>query len=500
MSEYLLQMNNITKTFPGVIANDHVSIAIEKGKVLGLLGENGAGKSTLMNMLYGLLKPDEGEIYLEGKKVDITSPLKAIDLGIGMVHQHFKSVDTLSVIENVILGMPTNKAVLDLENPMKKFLKLCDDYDLHVDPDIELWKLPVGQQQWVEILKALYRDCKVLVLDEPTAVLTPKESDHLADAIKKIVSKGKSVIFISHKLREVIKVTDKITVLRDGTVVGSVNTKDADEEKLSQMMVGRPVSIHRMDRPNVKFPGDALRIEGLNVYDDRGVHALQDLSLTVKKGEILGVAGVDGNGQRELASAIAGLITPSSGKIFIGDKEVKGVVSDTSVLGFVPEDRHKTGLVLDFSVQENLVIKDYMHAPFSNKGVLNYKAIHDNSEKLIEEFKIKTPNSEVAARTLSGGNQQKVVLARELTNSPTLVIAAHPTRGLDLGAVVNVHECLMNERNRGAGVLFISAELQEVMAISDRIIVLYNGMIMGELDGNNADVNKIGLLMLGKRL
>ena len=492
-------MQDITKTFPGVLANDHVTIECNKGEVLGLLGENGAGKTTLMNILYGLYPPDEGQVFIDGKEVSIHSPSEAIENGIGMVHQHFKLVDTLTVIENVILGMPTNKAVLDLAPAREKFKKLCDEYELFVDPDTEVWKLPVGQQQWVEILKALYRDCKVLVLDEPTAVLTPSESDQLARAIRRITGQGRSVVFISHKLREVMEVTDKVTVIRDGAVVGTIATKDASQIKLAEMMVGRPITIERRERPAMPDGEVILDMQGVNATDDRGVHALKDFSLQVRAGEIVGVAGVDGNGQRELAECISGLRKPTSGAITIKGKPVTGVISDPSFMGFIPEDRHKTGLVLDFSVAENLVIKEYMNAPYTKNGILQYKEIKRHADEMISKYNVKTPNCDVKAKTLSGGNQQKVVIAREMDPEPVFDMAAHPTRGLDLGAVTNVHDILLNERNRGAAVLFISAELQEIMAVADRIIVLYSGQIMGDLDGETADQNVIGQMMLGQK-
>lgn len=494
-----LRMQDITKTFPGVLANDHVTIECNKGEVLGLLGENGAGKTTLMNILYGLYPPDEGQVFIDGKEVSIHSPSEAIENGIGMVHQHFKLVDTLTVIENVILGMPTNKAVLDLAPAREKFKKLCDEYELFVDPDTEVWKLPVGQQQWVEILKALYRDCKVLVLDEPTAVLTPSESDQLARAIRRITDQGRSVVFISHKLREVMEVTDKVTVIRDGAVVGTIATKDASQIKLAEMMVGRPITIERRERPAMPDGEVILDMQGVNATDDRGVHALKDFSLQVRAGEIVGVAGVDGNGQRELAECISGLRKPTSGTITIKGKPVTGVISAPSFMGFIPEDRHKTGLVLDFSVAENLVIKEYMNAPYTKNGILQYKEIKRHADEMISKYNVKTPNCDVKAKTLSGGNQQKVVIAREMDPEPVFDMAAHPTRGLDLGAVTNVHDILLNERNRGAAVLFISAELQEIMAVADRIIVLYSGQIMGDLDGETADQNVIGQMMLGQK-
>lgn len=497
--EYALQMRDITVEFPGVLANDRVSIDCRQGEVLGLLGENGAGKTTLMNVLYGLYEPTAGKIFLHGDEVHIKSPSEAIQLGVGMVHQHFKLVDTLSVIENVILGIPSKSQKLDLEPAKKRLLELCEEYELYVDPDEIVWRLPVGKQQWVEILKALYRDCKVLVLDEPTAVLTPSESDQLCRAIRRITAEGRSVIFISHKLREVMEITDRVTVLRDGKVIGTIDTKDATQIKLAEMMVGRPVTIERKERPVYENPEPVLVMTNVNADDDRGIQALKNFSLTVNSGEIVGVAGVDGNGQRELAECIAGLRKITGGEITIKGRKVTKVIADPSFLGFIPEDRQKTGLVMDFSIADNMIIKDYTNEPYAKNRVLSYKEIRKHAKQMIKKYNVKTPSEEVRVRNLSGGNQQKVVIARELDPQPVLDIAAHPTRGLDLGAVANVHDILLRERNRGAAVLFISAELQEVMALSDRIIVLYSGEIMGEMSGENADQNLIGQMMLGQR-
>lgn len=497
-NKYALQMQNITVEFPGVLANDDVSIDCKKGEVLGLLGENGAGKTTLMNVLYGLYPPSSGKVLLDGKEVRIGSPSEAISYGIGMVHQHFKLVDTLSVIENVILGIPTRKQHLNLEPAKKKLLELCEEYELYVDPDEIVWKLPVGKQQWVEILKALYRDCKVLVLDEPTAVLTPSESDQLCSAIRHITEKGRSIIFISHKLREVIQITDRVTVIRDGKFIGTVDTKSATQLTLAQMMVGRPVSIERKERPVVENMEPVLVMKDVNAMDDRGILALKNFNLTVHTGEIVGVAGVDGNGQRELAECISGMRKLTDGSVTIKDKPVTGVIADPSFLGFIPEDRQKTGLVMDFSISDNLIIKDYYNEPFVQRNILSYKTIKRHARKMIKKYHIKTPSEDVHVRNLSGGNQQKVVIARELDPEPVLDLVAHPTRGLDLGAVDNVLDILMKERNRGAAVLFISAELQEIMALSDRIIVLFSGEIMGELDGGTADQKVIGQMMLGQ--
>lgn len=497
-NNYALQMQDITVEFPGVLANDHVSIDCKKGEVLGLLGENGAGKTTLMNVLYGLYPATSGRILLDGQEVKINAPTEAIAHGIGMVHQHFKLVDTLSVIENVILGVSDKKQMLDLEPAKKRLQELCKEYELYVDPDETVWKLPVGKQQWVEILKALYRDCKVLVLDEPTAVLTPAESDQLCNAIRHITAKGRSVIIISHKLRELIEITNRVTVLRDGKFIGTIDTKDATELKLAAMMVGRPVSIERKEHPPFGNPEPILVMKDVCAVDDRGVPALKNFNLVVHAGEIVGIAGVDGNGQRELAECISGMRKMTSGSITIKGKPVTGVIADPSFLGFIPEDRQKTGLVMDFTIADNMIVKDYYNEPFAHKYVLRYKKIKRHARDMIKKYHIKTPNEDVHVRNLSGGNQQKVVIARELDPEPVLDIAAQPTRGLDLGAVSNVHDILLKERNRGAAVLFISAELQEVMALSDRIVVLYSGESMGDLNGETADQQVIGQMMLGQ--
>jgi simple sugar transport system ATP-binding protein len=494
-----LRMEGITKRFPGVLANDRISLDCRTGEVLGLLGENGAGKTTLMNILYGLHQPDSGEIFIDGEQVNIESPVKAIHLGIGMVHQHFKLVEALTALENVILGIPSERPpILDLAPARKRLLQLCEEYELYVDPSTEVWRLPVGKQQWLEILKALYRDAKLLVLDEPSSVLTPAEGEQLFKAIRKLSQEGRSVIFISHKLGEVLEITDRITVIRDGHVVGTVPTQEATQRELARMMVGRPVVMERKPRPAVTEKEPVLVMENVSANDDRGLPALKKLNLTIHSGEIVGVAGVDGNGQRELAECIVGLRNITDGSIRIQDRIVDRVMDDPSYVGFIPEDRQKTGLVLDLTVAENLVIKDFAHSPYSKRGVLQYNVIREHARKLISEYDIRTPSGEVQVSNLSGGNQQKVVVARELNAEPVLDIASQATRGLDLGAVESVHDTLLSERNRGAAVLFISTELQEVMSLSDRIIVLFRGEVMGEVEGDGADVSTIGQMMLGQ--
>jgi ABC-type uncharacterized transport system ATPase subunit len=498
-NELALRMEGITKRFPGVLANDQISLDCRKGEVLGLLGENGAGKTTLMNILYGLYQPDSGEIFINGEQVKIESPAKAIQLGIGMVHQHFKLVEALTALENVILGIPLeHPPVLDLAPARERLLKLCKEYELHVDPSTEVWRLPVGKQQWLEILKALYRDARLLVLDEPSSVLTPAEGEQLFRAVRRLSQEGRSVIFISHKLGEVLEITDRITVIRDGHVVGTVPTKEATQRELARMMVGRPVMMERKPRPTEREKEPVLVMENVNANDDRGLPALKNFNLTVHAGEIVGVAGVDGNGQRELAECIVGLRERTGGTIRIKDHIVDRVIDDPSFVGYIPEDRQKTGLFLDLTVAENLVIKDFERPPYSQGGMLKYDAIREHARKMIRDYDIRTPSGEVWARNLSGGNQQKVVVARELNAKPVLDIASQATRGLDLGAVESVHDTLLSERNRGAAVLFISTELQEVMSLSDRIIVLFRGEITGEVEGEGADVSTIGQMMLGQ--
>lgn len=498
--EVVLRMEGITKRFPGVLANDQISLDCRRGEVLGLLGENGAGKTTLMNVLYGLHQQDSGQIFIEGEPVEITSPANAIQHGIGMVHQHFKLVDSLTALENVVLGMPQDSLALDLAPARDRLKNLCDEYGLHVDPSTQVWRMPVGKQQWLEILKVLYRDAKLIVLDEPTSVLTPAEGEQLFKAIRKWTQEGRAVIFISHKLGEVLDITDRITVIRDGYVVDTIPTRDATQVKLAQMMVGRPIKIGRKVRSTKEEKDPVLVMENVNADNDRGLPALKNFSLTVNAGEIVGVAGVDGNGQRELAECIVGLRKRTGGMIRIKDHVVEKVIDDPSFVGYIPEDRQKTGLCLELDVSENLIMKDFADPPYSKRGILQYDIIKDHAREMIREYDIRTPSENVLVRNLSGGNQQKVVVSRELNSKPVLVISSQATRGLDLGAVESVHDVLLNERNRGAAVLFISTELQEVMTLSDRIIVMFRGEVMGEVDGEGADVSTIGQMMLGKKL
>ena len=496
----LLEMKAITKSFPGVVANDSISFDVRQGEIHALLGENGAGKSTLMKILYGLHRPDEGEIIFLEKAIHISSPKVAVEAGIGMVHQHFMLVENMTALENVMLGLPQAKPpMLDVKGTREKFKQLVEKYGLVVEPDMPVWQLTVGQQQWLEIIKLLFRDVKLLILDEPTAVLTPAEARQLFQTLKFLIEEGRSIVFISHKLDEVQEIAHRITVLRDGKVVGTVNKQDTSQLQLSTMMVGRPVTLARKPRPLMLPKEPVLAVEGVRCNSERGIEMLKGISLTLNSGEILGVAGVDGNGQRELAECIAGMRRPTHGEIKIKGQPVTKVVDDPSLLGFVPEDRQKTGLILDFSVRENLILRTYNDPPFDRMGVLQWDRVQAAAEKLIKDYDVRTPDVFTPIGTLSGGNQQKVVLARETSAQPSLIIGSQPTRGLDLGAIDSLHELLLRERNRGAAVLFISTELPEVMALSDRIIVMFSGEIMGELDGETADVLQIGEMMMGRR-
>jgi len=496
----VLQMRAITKRFPGVLANDHIDFELKAGEVHGLLGENGAGKTTLMKILYGHLQPDSGEILIRGEKVEIADPKEANELGIGMVHQHFMLVQNLTALENVVLGIPLERPpLLDLGPARAKFERLTTEYELELDPNMPVWQLPVGDQQWLEILKLLFRDANILILDEPTAVLAPQQAEQLFRLIRRFAQEGRSIVFISHKLKEMKAVADRITVLRDGQVIGTVDAADAQPSQLAEMMVGRTVFLERRSRPPRESEQAVLEIRDLNCLNDRGLPALKDLNLTIRAGEIVGVAGVDGNGQRELAECISGLRKPTAGSIRICGQPVQDVVRDTSLLGFVPEDRHRMGLVLGFTVAENMVLKTFADPPFTRRGIIRWNEIHRHASKLMQEYDVRAPDPMVLASSLSGGNQQRVVVARELSGKPSMLVTSQPTRGLDVGSVESVHSVLLRERNRGAGVLFISTELSEVMALSDRIIVMYKGEVMGELEAEGADVNTIGELMLGHR-
>jgi len=495
-----LLMRNITKRFPGVLANDQVHLEVNAGEVLALLGENGAGKSTLMKILYGLYRPDQGEILINGKPVTIQSPRDAMQLGIGMVHQHFMLVPTLTVVENLVLGMPSRRGpLLDLEGASRQILKLSEKYGLKIDPYAYIWQLSVGEQQRVEILKVLYRGAELLILDEPTAVLTPQEVGELFAVLREMVHLGHSIIFITHKLKEVMAISDRVTVLRAGRVVRTLRTSETNEQELALLMVGREIS-KEISLPKSN-PGEiVLDIKDLHVLNDKGLPALRGLNLQVRAGEILGLAGVSGNGQRELAEAIACLRAVKAGHIRIRGVEISNKQPGDAIkagLGYIPEDRLHVGTIPIFSVTENLILKDHARPPISHRGFLDMRATTGFADQLVQQFDIKTPTLTTLVRSLSGGNIQKLVLAREIQRQPALLLAVQPTRGLDIGATDYVHRRLIEQRQQGRAILLISEDLDEIMALSDRIAVIYEGRLMGILPANEARREQIGLMMAG---
>lgn len=495
-----IRMNNITKTFPGVVANNNVSFELCKGEIHALLGENGAGKSTLMNVLYGLCEPDNGEIYINDKEVKVTEPNVAIEHGIGMVHQHFMLVEKFTVLENIILGAEIEKnGVLDLKKATEEISALSEKYDLEIDLEAKISDISVGMQQRVEILKALYRGSEILILDEPTAVLTPQEIGELINIMRGLTKVGKSIIFITHKLKEVKDACDRITVIRRGTKIGTVDAKDATIEQLAEMMVGRQVLLN-VEKSPAKPTEICFDVEQLVVKDNRGLTAVKDLSFNVRHGEIVGVAGIDGNGQTELVEALSGLRNVESGKITLENKDItKEAVRNRFKNGIahIPEDRHKHGLILDFTVAENFVLQNFFEEPFSKGLFVNYDAINEYGKKLVNLYDIRTPSVGVLAKNLSGGNQQKVILAREFERKPSLILANQPTRGLDVGAIEFIHKRLIEQRDAGNAVLLVSLELDEILSLSDRIIVLYEGQIAGELSAEDATETEVGILMAG---
>ncbi|GFP22916.1 simple sugar transport system ATP-binding protein [Candidatus Hakubella thermalkaliphila] len=501
MSMVYLELKGISKSFPGVKANDHISLEIEKGEVLAVVGENGAGKTTLMNILYGFYQPDEGEIWIDGRLASIHSPSDAIALKIGMVHQHFTLVPVFTVAENIVLGAePTRfKAVLDFKGAVKKARELSQRFGLNVDPTAVVESIPVGQQQRVEILKTLYRGAETLILDEPTSVLTPQETQELFKTIKMLSSEGKTILFVSHKLKEVLSIADRIAVLRNGKVRGVVKVKETNERELAKLMVGRDVVLEVKKSP--PLVGEVLlETKGLKALNSKGLLALKGVSLQLRAGEILGIAGVEGNGQTELVEALTGLRKLEAGEIWIKRNRLKkynpGEVRQKG-LGHIPEDRQKRGLVLPFTVAYNLILGRQTQTPFSRRGWLSFAQIDTSAEERISLFDIRPPRKNVEAKNLSGGNQQKVILARELSFAPPIIIAAQPTRGLDVGATEFVYERLLKARAEGTAILLVSLDLEEIMSLSDRIIVLYEGEIRGELDASQATEEELGLLMLG---
>jgi general nucleoside transport system ATP-binding protein len=500
MSSLALEMRGITKRFPGVLANDNISLDLQKGEIHALLGENGAGKSTLMNILYGLYQPDSGEIALNGERVRITNPGVAIARGIGMVHQHFMLVPTLTVTENVTLGLESSTGfLLDVRNPAKRIRTIAHDYGIAVNPDAYVKDLSVGEQQRVEIVKALYRNAEILVLDEPTAVLTPLEVDELFGTLSKLTAQGKSIIFITHKLREVQAVANRITVLRGGKVVGTTTPGATNEAGLASMMVGRTVLL-KIDKMAAKPGAPVLTVTHLHALSDRKTRAVNDVSFTVRAGEILGIAGVEGNGQSELVEAITGLRKIESGVIKIDDKAIRHespvAVIDAGT-AHIPEDRHKFGMVASYPIKHNMVLSTFDQAPFTRGLALDDAAITAHSQKLIRDFDVRTPSESNTASSLSGGNQQKMVVAREFSRPIKLLIAAQPTRGVDVGSIEFIHRRIVEQRDSGVGVLLISAELDEILSLADRILVLYKGTVVGEVDTTLASREQIGLWMMG---
>jgi simple sugar transport system ATP-binding protein len=495
-----LELRQITKRFPGVLANDHVDFDVKAEEVHALLGENGAGKSTLMKILYGLYHPDEGEIYLNGEQVAIDSPTDSINLGIGMIHQHFMLVESLTVAENVALGLPSSRGPLtDLDRVSKRVVELADIYGLKIDPDAYIWQLSVGQQQRVEIIKALYRGAALLILDEPTAVLTPQEVDELFVIMRQMVRDGHALIFISHKLHEVIEISNRVTVLRDGRKIGTKPTSETTKQDLANWMVGREVGF-APDRGDVERGEERLQLSEVCCGSDRGTPGLRSVSLEVHAGEILGIAGVSGNGQRELAEVITGLRKVTSGTITLEDENVTNMLPaelTERMLSYVPEERMRDGMVKEFTVAENLILREHHKQPYSSSGFLNLGGISQHSEKLIAQFQVKTPSQDTLAKNLSGGNIQKVVIARELSRLPRAIVAAQPTRGLDIGATEYVRQQLIEQRKAGTAILLISEDLDEILALSDRIAVLYEGQIMDILPREGATPEKLGLLMAG---
>lgn len=497
-----LEMRGITKIFPGVVANDRVDFDVREGEVHALLGENGAGKSTLMKILYGLYEPNEGEIRINGQPVRIRFPKDAIALGIGMIHQHFMLVDTLTVAENIALGLPSSRRfITDLEVVARRTLELAETYGLHVDPEAYIWQLAVGQRQRVEILKALYRGADLFILDEPTAVLTPQEVDEFMGTMRQMTRERHSIIFITHKLHEVIATCDRVTVLRNGRRVASRPVAGCTKLDLARLMVGHDIVLPKIT--SAPKQGEVrLQLQDVHALSERGTLALRGVNLQVRAGEIVGVAGVSGNGQSELAEVITGLRRVTQGKIFVNGQETTGKPpADLLRLGmaYIPEERMRDGIISDFTVSENVILRNHNHAPYARRGFLLHRIIAEITDRLIRLFDIRTPSRLTPAGNLSGGNIQKVVLARELSRTPKVLIAAQPTRGVDIGAIEFIHKNLLDQREAGAAILLISEDLDEVLSLSDRVAVMYEGRIMDILEAKDAERGKIGLLMAGVR-
>ena len=499
-SQPMVRMSAITKYFLDVTANKNVNLDLYAGEICALLGENGAGKTTLMNILFGYYSCDEGEIFIKGKKTDLSSPKDAIARGVGMIHQHFALVPSQTVLENIVIGTNTGKGLfLDLKTARRKLLALEEKFGLQIDPEARVWTLSVGEQQKVEILKALYREVDILIMDEPTAVLAPAETEDLFKTLKSFVAEGRSVVFISHKLNEVMDISDRIVVLRAGQVVAQRNTTETSSRELANLMVGRDL-LEDIAKKQLKAGRPVLEIQNLDALNDKNLPVLKNLNLVVRQNEILGMAGISGNGQRELSEILFGLRGPTRGAIQINSKPLKFGSPTAAIklhMGRIPEDRMDTGLLMDLTVEENMILEDHASAEFQTWGLMKSIRIHRYSDNLISAYNIATAGRDAVTKSLSGGNLQKVMLARELAGKPAVVIASQPTRGLDVGAMEYIHQRILKERERGAGILLISEDLDEVFALSDRIVVIYEGEIMGEVSGENASREQIGLWMSG---
>lgn len=499
--EYIIEMLNIRKEFSGIVANDNITLQVKPGEIHALLGENGAGKSTLMSVLFGLYQPDGGCIKIKDKEVKITSPNIANDLGIGMVHQHFKLVHNFTVTENIILGIEKVKGgKIDIASAAERIKELSEKYKLSVDPYAKIEDISVGMQQRVEILKMLYRNSEILIFDEPTAVLTPHEITELMHVMKNMAAEGKTIIIITHKLKEIKAVANRCTVIRKGKSIDTINVEETSEEKMAELMVGRSVNF-KLDKNPAKLGKEVFKIENLNVLNHRGLPAVKNVTLSARQGEILGVAGVDGNGQTELIEAITGLTRIESGKIIIDENDITNMSirnRSENGIGHIPEDRHKFGLVLDFSLEDNMILQNYFKKPFSKNGILNKKAIRDYAEELIKQFDVRSAQGTITkSRSMSGGNQQKAIIAREIDKSPSVLVVAQPTRGLDVGAIEYIHKRILAERDKGKTILLFSLELDEVLKLSDRIAVMYEGEIVGIVDADKTNENQLGLMMAG---
>ena len=501
--EYVIEMLGIRKQFGDFVANNNITLQLKKGEIHALLGENGAGKSTLMNVLFGLYQPEAGIIKVNGKEVKITDPNVANRLGIGMVHQHFMLVENFTVTENIILGHePTRGGTINIKDAAKKVQELSERYGLNVDPYAKIEDISVGMQQRVEIIKTLYRGAEILIFDEPTASLTPQEITELIQIMKLLIKEGKSIILITHKLQEIMDVSDRVTIIRKGEGIGTVTTSETNPIQLAEMMVGRQVTF-KTEKKEAQPKDVVLKVENLVVADNRGIEKVKGLNLEVRAGEIVGIAGIDGNGQAELIEAITGLRKVKSGKVELNNKDITGFkprkITEAGI-GHIPQDRHKHGLVLDFPISDNIALQTYYKEPFSKNGIMDYKKVRGIAADIIKEFDVRAASNMSLARSLSGGNQQKAIIGREITRNPDLLIAALPTRGLDVGAIEYIHKRLIEQRDKGKAVLLISFELDEVMNVSDRIAVIYDGAIIDTVFPRETNEKELGLLMAGQEL